>query len=146
MNPKAGMVRLVMGGLGTRAVDRIEGDHACVMALDHPGRQPFRNPDEHYRFSQHLVDLLDLQEGHLETRPPLSQLLDTVQDLPMAQMGEIDRAASTRAEQIGLPGPVWRLTFRPLVQFSSFIQRLSSLLSTGGRLSASRGCRVHPAY
>jgi hypothetical protein len=75
------------------------------------------------------VDLLDLQEGHLETRP-LSQLLDTVQDLPMAQMGEIDRAASTRAEQIGLPGPVWRLTFRPLVQFSSFIQRLSSLLST----------------
>ena len=128
MDPKAGMVRLVMG-LGTRAVDRIEGDHACVMALDHPARQPFRNPDEHYRFSQHLVDLLDLQEGHLETRP-LSQLLETVSDLPMAHMGEIDRAASARAEQIGLPGPVWRLTFRPLVQASSFIQRLSSLLST----------------
>jgi len=39
------------------------------MALDHPGRQPFRNQDESYRFSQHLVDVLDLAEGALVTRP-----------------------------------------------------------------------------
>lgn len=128
MDPKAGMVRLVMG-LGTRAVDRIEGDHACVMALDHPMRQPFRNQDESYRFSQHLVDVLDLKQGTLDTRP-LSQLLETTQDLPMAHLAEVDRAASTRAEQIGLQGPVWRLTFRPLVQRSPFIARLSHLLKT----------------
>ncbi|MBE0486671.1 PEP/pyruvate-binding domain-containing protein [Marinobacter sp.] len=128
MAPEAGMVRLVMG-LGTRAVDRIEGDHACVMALDHPMRQPFRNQDENYRFSQHLVDLLDLQDGILDTRP-LSQLLETTKDLPMARLAEVDRAASTRAEQIGLQGPVWRLTFRPLVQHSPFIKRLSQLLKT----------------
>ncbi|MGC8119834.1 PEP/pyruvate-binding domain-containing protein [Marinobacter sp. VGCF2001] len=128
MNPKAGMVRLVMG-LGTRAVDRIEGDHACVMALDHPTRQPFRNNDEHYRFSQHLVDLLDLQAGSLNTRP-MAQLLESTDSLPVAELGEIDREASARAEQIGLPGPVWRLTFRPLVQHTGFIQRLSDLLST----------------
>ncbi|MFO8142485.1 MAG: PEP/pyruvate-binding domain-containing protein [Marinobacter sp.] len=128
MAPEAGMVRLVMG-LGTRAVDRIEGDHACVMALDHPMRQPFRNQDESYRFSQHLVDLLDLEEGTLATRP-LSQLLETTQNLPMAHLAEVDRAASTRAEQIGLQGPIWRLTFRPLVQHSPFIARLSHLLKT----------------
>jgi len=128
MDPKAGMVRLVMG-LGTRAVDRIEGDHACVMALDQPGRQPFRNQDESYQFSQHLVDLLDLQEGTLATRP-LSQLLETATNLPMAQLAEVDRAATTRAEQIGLNGPIWRLTFRPLVRHSAFIDRLSSLLQT----------------
>ena len=128
MDPKAGMVRLVMG-LGTRAVDRIEGDHACVMALDHPGRQPFRNQDESYQFSQHLVDLLDLQEGTLATRP-LSQLLETATNLPMAQLAEVDRAATTRAEQIGLKGPIWRLTFRPLVRHSAFIERLSNLLQT----------------
>ncbi|KPQ30575.1 MAG: Phosphoenolpyruvate synthase/pyruvate phosphate dikinase [Marinobacter excellens HL-55] len=128
MDPKAGMVRLVMG-LGTRAVDRIEGDHACVMALDHPMRQPFRNQDESYRFSQHLVDVLDLKQGILNTRP-LSQLLETTKDLPMEHLAEVDRVASTRAEQIGLQGPVWRLTFRPLVQRSSFIARLSHLLKT----------------
>lgn len=128
MDPKAGMVRVVMG-LGTRAVDRIEGDHACVMALDQPTRQPFRNQDESYRDSQHLVDLLDLQEGTLDTRP-LSQLLETTTELPMAHLAEVDRAATTRAEQIGLKGAVWRLTFRPLVQQGPFISRLSSLLQT----------------
>lgn len=128
MDPKAGMVRMVMG-LGTRAVDRIEGDHACVMALDQPTRQPFRNQDESYRDSQHLVDLLDLQEGTLDTRP-LSQLLETATNLPMAHLAEVDRAATTRAEQIGLKGPVWRLTFRPLVQRGPFISRLSNLLQT----------------
>ncbi|WP_029654233.1 PEP/pyruvate-binding domain-containing protein [Marinobacter daepoensis] len=128
MDPKAGMVRLVMG-LGTRAVDRIEGDHAAVMALDQPTRQPFRSPDECYRFSQHLVDLLDLQEGRLDTRP-LSQVLETTTDIPIAQLAEVDRAATARAEEIGLQGPVWRLTFRPLVQGSSFITRLSALLNT----------------
>jgi len=128
MDPKAGMARLVMG-LGTRAVDRIEGDHACVMALDQPLRQPFRSPDESYRFSQHLVDLLDLEDGILDTRP-LSQVLEHAADLPVSHLAEVDRAATTRAEQIGLKGPVWRLTFRPLVQQSSFIARLSSLLKT----------------
>ncbi|PHQ25916.1 phosphoenolpyruvate synthase [Marinobacter guineae] len=128
MDPKAGMVRLVMG-LGTRAVDRIEGDHACVMALDQPTRQPFRNQDESYRFSQHLVDLLDLEDGTLDTRP-LSQLLENTTDLPMTHLAEVDRAATTRAEQIGLEGPVWRLTFRPLVQKGAFISRLSNLLQT----------------
>ncbi len=128
MDPEAGMVRLVMG-LGTRAVDRIEGDHACVMALDHPTRQPFRNQDESYRFSQHLVDLLDLETGALETRP-LSQVLESTRDLPMPHLAEVDRSASARAEQIGIKGPVWRLTFRPLVQRSSFIARLANLLNT----------------
>ncbi|MCK0106529.1 PEP/pyruvate-binding domain-containing protein [Marinobacter sp. S0848L] len=128
MDPKAGMVRLVMG-LGTRAVDRIEGDHACVMALDYPTRQPFRDQDESFQYSQHLVDLLDLETGHLETRP-LSQLLETSKTLPMKYLAEVDRAATNRAEQIGLEGPVWRLTFRPLVKGSRFIAQLSSLLTT----------------
>ncbi|RBP32275.1 pyruvate phosphate dikinase-like enzyme [Marinobacter pelagius] len=128
MDPEAGMVRLVMG-LGTRAVDRIEGDHACVMALDQPGRHPFRNQDESYRFSQHLADLLDLQEGGLTTCP-LSQLAQDVPALPLPYLAEVDRPASERAEQLGLAGPVWRLTFTPLVKRSRFIERLSRLLQT----------------
>ncbi|NMT62999.1 PEP/pyruvate-binding domain-containing protein [Marinobacter orientalis] len=128
MDPKAGMVRMVMG-LGTRAVDRIEGDHACVMALDQPTRQPFRNQEESYRYSQHLVDLLDIQDGTLDTLP-LSQLLANTTDLPMTHLAEVDRSATTRAEQIGMKGPVWRLTFRPLVQQGAFISRLSRLLQT----------------
>ncbi len=128
MDPAAGMVRLVMG-LGTRAVDRIEDDHACVMALDYPRRQPFRNQDESYRFSQHLLDVLDLWEGKLTTRP-LSQLAQEVSDLPLNHLGEVDQSASRSAEELGLPAPVWRLTFLPLVRNGRFVARLSSLLKT----------------
>lgn len=128
MDPAAGMVRLVMG-LGTRAVDRIEGDHACVMALDYPLRQPFRNQDESYKFSQHLLDVLDLREGDLTTRP-LSQLTQEVSDLPLSHLGEIDQPASRRARELYLPTPVWRLTFQPLVRNGLFVDRLSSLLKT----------------
>lgn len=128
MDPEAGMVRLVMG-LGTRAVDRIEGDHACVMALDYPSRQPFRNQDESYRFSQHLLDVLDLKEGKLNTLP-LSQLTQEIPDLPLKYLGEIDQPASRRAEELNLHVPVWRLTFQTLVRGSRFISRLSSLLKT----------------
>ncbi|MCK0162486.1 PEP/pyruvate-binding domain-containing protein [Marinobacter sp. S6332] len=127
MDPAAGMVRLVMG-LGTRAVDRIEDDHACVMALDYPLRQPFRNQDESYRFSQHLLDVLDLREGKLSTRP-LSQLTQEVSDLPLSHLGEVDQAASQRARELSLPSPVWRLTFQPLVRNGHFVARLSNLLS-----------------
>jgi len=128
MNPAAGMVRLVMG-LGTRAVDRIEGDHACVMALDYPRRQPFRNQDESYRFSQHLLDVLDLREGKLSTCP-LSQLTQEISDLPLNHLGELDQPASRRARELNLPTPVWRLTFKPLVHSGHFVARLSSLLKT----------------
>ncbi|WP_417501444.1 PEP/pyruvate-binding domain-containing protein [Marinobacter sp.] len=127
MDPAAGMVRLVMG-LGTRAVDRIEDDHACVMALDYPLRQPFRNQDESYRFSQHLLDVLDLREGKLSTRP-LSQLTQEVSDLPFSHLGEVDQAASQRARELSLPSPVWRLTFQPLVRNGHFVARLSNLLN-----------------
>lgn len=128
MDPAAGMVRLVMG-LGTRAVDRIDGDHACVMALDYPNRQPFRNQDESYRYSQHLLDALDLREGELATCP-LSQLAHEVSDLPLKHLGEVDRTASRLAEELGLQTPVWRLTFQPLVRKSRFVSRLSNLLQT----------------
>lgn len=127
MDPAAGMVRLVMG-LGTRAVDRIEDDHACVMALDYPLRQPFRNQDESYRFSQHLLDVLDLREGKLSTRP-LSQLTQEVSDLPLSHLGEVDQAASQRARELSLPSPIWRLTFQPLVRNGHFVARLSNLLN-----------------
>lgn len=128
MSPDAGMVRLVMG-LGTRAVDRIEGDHACVMALDLPMRQPFGNQGESFQFSQQLIDLLDLREGTLATRP-LSQMNEQIPELPMAYLAEIDRPASDRASQLGIPGPIWRLTFKPLIRKTEFIKRLSDLLKT----------------
>ena len=54
----AGMIRLVFG-LGTRAVDRIEGDYPRIVCLDDPGRPPLISYGDERKFSQHYVDLLD---------------------------------------------------------------------------------------
>ncbi len=128
MDPAAGMVRLVMG-LGTRAVDRIPGDHALVMALDQPLKQPFRTMDETYAFSQHLVDMLDVNGKGLITID-LATLTRKIDDLPLTQLAEVDRPASRRATELGLGYPVWRLTFRPLLRQGRFVALASDLLKT----------------
>lgn len=127
MDPKAGMVRLVVG-LGTRAVDRISGDHAWVVALDQPLRHPFRSRDESYSHSQHMIDLLDVAADGL-TALPLSRLTAEAPHLPLQHLGEPDRQASERARELGLPGNVWRLTFDPLIRRSRFVERMTRLLS-----------------
>lgn len=68
MDPKAGMLRLVFG-LGTRAVNRVEGDYPRMVALDNPSRRPYSERDELKRFSQHEVDLIDTGENIFKTVP-----------------------------------------------------------------------------
>jgi hypothetical protein len=56
----AGMLRLVFG-LGTRAVDRTDGDYVKVVCLDNPLRIPPMNYEDLKKFSQHRVDFLSLK-------------------------------------------------------------------------------------
>ena len=63
----AGMLRLVFG-LGTRAVDRTDGDYVKVVCLDNPLRIPPMNYEDQKKFSQHRLDLLSLTENTLESK------------------------------------------------------------------------------
>ena len=128
LDPGAGMLRLVMG-LGTRAVDRIGTDHACVAALDQPLRRPFQDRDALYRYSQHHVDCLDLEAGCL-TAYALRELTARADDLALEALGELDRAATARSRELGDPTPVWRLTFEPLLRNPALIDRAHRLLKT----------------
>jgi pyruvate, water dikinase len=67
IDPKKGMIRLVFG-LGTRAVNRVSGDYPRMIAVSHPDIRPEIGM-EIARYSQRLVDLINLKEGTLETRP-----------------------------------------------------------------------------
>ncbi|EGV16545.1 pyruvate phosphate dikinase PEP/pyruvate-binding [Thiocapsa marina 5811] len=127
MDPSAGMVRLVMG-LGTRAVDRIEGDHACVVALDQPHKRPFRDREDAARFSQHDVDVLDICDNRPRTLA-LRHLTEAAQ-LPLRWCGEIDREATQRARELTGAPPVWRLTFTPLLRETAFVPLMQQLLRT----------------
>ena len=62
MAPEAGMLRLVFG-LGTRAVNRVEGDYPRMVALDEPMRRPYSENDDLREFSQHDVDLISTKEN-----------------------------------------------------------------------------------
>jgi hypothetical protein len=63
-----GFVRLVWG-LGTRAVDRMGNDYARLVALSHPLLHPESSTKDIRRYSQHYVDLIDLQENVFKTLP-----------------------------------------------------------------------------
>lgn len=126
MDPAAGMVRLVMG-LGTRAVDRNDGDHACIVALDHPLKRPFAHADDG-RFCQHKVDILDVLDNELLSRP-LRDLVEADMDHVLRWCGEPDREASERSKALGGPA-MWRLTFRPLLEKTPFVSMIQGLLQT----------------
>lgn len=128
MDPEAGMARLVLG-MGTRAVDRIEGDHAAVIALDQPHRSPYRSRDERYRFTQHMVDLLDLEGQGLQS-VALRDLAPCIPPELLRYMTEEDREASRRARDMGLASPVLRLTFDPLLRETGFVDLLRRMLDT----------------
>ncbi len=67
IDPSAGMLRLVMG-LGTRAVDRTEGDYPRLVALDKPSVSNMTGSWEKHQYSQRYVDLLDYNTKALSTR------------------------------------------------------------------------------
>ncbi len=61
IDPDAGMARMVMG-LGTRAVERTEGDYPRIAGLGNPQISPLTSNIEKSQFSQHKVDVLDIEK------------------------------------------------------------------------------------
>jgi hypothetical protein len=128
MDPKAGMLRLVFG-LGTRAVNRVEGDYPRIIALDNPLLRPFGGMEDIKRFSQHEVDLLDLAANELET-VALSKLLADEPGLRLDLIGQRDREGEQRLKELGQAGPAWVLTFDELLAKTEFPAVMQRLLKT----------------
>ena len=104
IDPTAGMVRLVFG-LGTRAVDRSDDDYTRVVALNDPQRRPESDIDEVRQFSQHRVDVIDLEANQVvswdfseivERSPGLPVSVFASQDHEMARRCRERRACATR--------------------------------------------------
>jgi hypothetical protein len=63
-----GFIRLVLG-LGTRAVDRVGNDYPRLVALSHPLLHPEATPKLISQYSQHNVDLIDLEANQFKSIP-----------------------------------------------------------------------------
>jgi hypothetical protein len=129
LNPEAGMLRLVLG-LGTRAVDRVEGDYPCIVALDSPLKRPHKGVEDTRRFSQRDVDLLNIETNQPET----VSLLDLTRQaigIDWQRYAVRDREVAQKiADRGGKGQDVWLLTFDWLLSQTRFPELMQKMLKT----------------
>jgi len=129
MDPASGMLRLVLG-LGTRAVNRVENDYPRIVALDDPLVKPLSGMNDIRKYSQHAVDLLNLEENRPETMP-LRQLAEKELTGSLDLLGIPDTEAADRLRELGKIGFNLRiLTFDPFLTSTPFVDMIGRMLKT----------------
>jgi hypothetical protein len=127
MDPSAGMIRLVLG-LGTRAVNRVENDYPRIVALDDPLVKPLAGMKDIRKFSQHSVDLLDLEGNQIDTMGVRTLTEKSVLSR-LDLYGVRDTEASEALRNLGRPASdIWMLTFDSFLTETPFIDRMSRML------------------
>lgn len=131
LDPKAGMLRLVVG-LGTRAVNRVEGDYPRIVALDDPLLKAYAGKKDAARFSQHGIDLLNIKTNSFQTLP-FSELVNDGIEMKLALVATKDYESTETLHNMGIEGDSWTITFDRLVsseKFRSFLQGILQSLET----------------
>ncbi len=132
IDPKAGMLRLVFG-LGTRAVNRVEGDYPRIVALDLPLLKPHAGMEDTRKFSQRDVDLLDLVQNNLKTKSVFT-LSGEGLDIRMNRLGIRDHETDQKMRELGIKDQAaWIITFDDFLsgtQFTAIMRRMLRKLET----------------
>lgn len=123
LDPRAGMLRLVFG-LGTRAVDRVEGDYPRLVALDRPLLLTKSAREEQRRYSQHDVDLLNVADNTWQTIS-LDSLVSEELDIPMELFGTRESVTGERGRNES-----WLLDFVKLLGTTDFPIVMQQMLKT----------------
>jgi pyruvate, water dikinase len=129
IDPTKGMIRLVFG-LGTRAVNRVGGDYIRMIAVSHPSLRPEIGM-EIAKYSQRQVDLLNLEENALQTRP-FTEVIQgdkyPVLNLLVSEMadGYLRDWSFTPVEG---PGRKSVLTFNNLIQRTALVNIIGEILT-----------------
>jgi hypothetical protein len=123
-----GFIRIV-AGMGTRAVNRIADDYARLVTLSHPLLRPENSPTAVRRYSQHLIDVIDLEDNAFKTLP-IAEVVDL--DFPglrlMASLEEHDTLMPLLS--LGRVSPDKLVfTFDMLLQRSGFVPMVKKVLS-----------------
>ncbi|MEE0201832.1 MAG: PEP/pyruvate-binding domain-containing protein [Muricomes sp.] len=128
-DPSKGMLRLVFG-MGTRAVDRVNSDYPRIVALDKPERPPLLNYGDERKFSQHYVDVINLEENEFQTVP-----IEDTAGLPLKTnirlFMEPDYELARHFREIGQPGRKVPdiVSFTRLLRHTDFPRALENILA-----------------
>lgn len=129
MDPEAGMLRMVFG-LGTRAVDRVEGDYPRIVALDSPSRRSHAGMEDLKRFSQHNADVLNIDRNIIET-VSVAHLLKDVPDYKIERVGTFDPETAAAISEMGIRNATpWLVSFDPFLSDTDFADTMKKLLLT----------------
>jgi hypothetical protein len=127
IDPAAGMIRIVMG-LGTRAVDRTDGDYPRIAALDNPEMKAMQSKYVS-DFAQYKVDLLDLSVNSHATLT-IEEVTSKMADWFKAVMIEHDSARENELKQYGVNQKLVFTTCENLLQNEEFVGAMRRILST----------------
>jgi hypothetical protein len=124
-----GFVRMVMG-LGTRAVDRVANDYPRMIYLSHPQLRPDITPKAIRYYSQHFVDMLDLEQNRLVTRPLEDVLGADFHSLRwVASMDDGDTIRPPLTLTANIAADQLVLTFDNLLQRTDFVPVMKEVLA-----------------
>ena len=125
-----GFVRLV-NGLGTRAVNRVADDYPRLITLSHPTLRPEISSQAIQHYSQHYIDLIDLEANEFVTRPIKEVLTADYEVLRwIASINEDDTLMPLISLGRNITPDRFVLTFDNLLQRTNFVPLLKNALAT----------------
>lgn len=128
MDKKAGMLRLVMG-LGTKAVDRTQNDYPRIINLDKPSLVTMTNVVDRHKYSQHSLDVLDLNEICVNEHP-IATGLEVLPKYAKNAVIEHDTDAEYRFRERGQRRDVVFVSCKGLVNNKNFTSMMGNILHT----------------
>lgn len=124
-----GLVRLVFG-LGTRAVDRVAQDYPRMLPLSHPLLRPEADAAQIAKYSQKMVDVLNLRTGEVES-DSVFQLLLEVSHPDLYDVVSVNAAGHLAAPMFRTQDIDVRrscVTFENLIKKTPFVRVVKKLL------------------
>ncbi len=127
IDPTAGMLRLVMG-LGTGAVDRVEGSYPRLVNLDRPKATTAVTSRDKHQFSQRRIDVINTVSGEVEGWP-LHKLESKLPAYLQKALLEHDREAEREFRNSGQRRSVTFVSCEGLVQNEALMDDMRALLA-----------------
>ncbi|MEJ5201054.1 MAG: PEP/pyruvate-binding domain-containing protein [Anaerolineales bacterium] len=124
-----GFTRLVVG-LGTRAVERTASDYPRLVSLSHPQLRPEVTPKAIRYYSQHFMDVIDLENNALVTLPVTSVLTPDFPSLRwVISIYDGDLIRPPLSLGLNLDPREFVITFDNLLQSGGFVPLLKTVLA-----------------
>jgi Cu/Ag efflux protein CusF len=129
MSPEAGMLRIVLG-LGTRSVNRVEGDYPRIVAMDKPLLRPHASRDDVIKYSQREVDVINVRENEFAT-VKVDDIVDADMESVLAEIAVKDHEGMRRLKESGIKREAaWVITFDKLLSEGSFARKMTDIMKT----------------